>query len=167
MFLNEIKISNKVNNILIKNCGFTLLELLIVCAIISTLVAISIPKYQEYINKVKIKVAIVEIREIEKIIYDFLNDKKYLPNNLTEAGANWLDPWGVPYGYILIQGMPEKGKEKVQPRKDRSLHPINTDFDLFSNGPDRQSKLPLTAQVSQDDIIRAENGRFIGQAKDF
>ncbi len=40
--------------------------------------------------------------------------------------------------------------------------PINSDYDLYSKGPDGASQGPLTAKASRDDIIRANNGRFIG-----
>ncbi len=52
-------------------------------------------------------------------------------------------------------------------RKNKSLVPLNTDFDLYSMGPDGKSKPPLTVKVSDDDIIRANDGRFIGIAKDY
>jgi general secretion pathway protein G len=51
-----------------------------------------------------------------------------------------------------------------QARKSRFLVPINSDFDLFSPGPDGDWVGPLTAQKSQDDIIRANNGDFVGPA---
>jgi general secretion pathway protein G len=52
-------------------------------------------------------------------------------------------------------------------RKDRNLVPINTDFDLYSVGPDGDSQAPLTAAASRDDIVRANDGRFIGKAEDY
>jgi general secretion pathway protein G len=52
-------------------------------------------------------------------------------------------------------------------RKDHSLVPINTDFDLYSMGPDGRSAPPLTAQHSRDDIVRANNGTFIGIASEY
>ena len=45
--------------------------------------------------------------------------------------------------------------------------PINTDFDLYSMGPDGKSVAPLTAAFSQDDVVRANDGSFIGVAKDY
>jgi general secretion pathway protein G len=54
-----------------------------------------------------------------------------------------------------------------QARKDRFLVPINTDYDLYSMGPDGRSVAPLTANASRDDIIRASDGTFIGRACDF
>jgi general secretion pathway protein G len=59
------------------------------------------------------------------------------------------------------------GASRSALRKDRNLVPINTDFDLYSMGPDGASAAPLTAAASQDDVVRANNGSFIGQAKDY
>lgn len=52
-------------------------------------------------------------------------------------------------------------------RKDRNLVPLNTDYDLYSRGPDGQSVSPLTAAKSKDDIIRANNGGYVGTAEDY
>jgi general secretion pathway protein G len=52
-------------------------------------------------------------------------------------------------------------------RKDRFLVPINSDFDLYSMGKDGESVPPLTAQKSRDDIIRANDGAYIGPAYAF
>jgi general secretion pathway protein G len=52
-------------------------------------------------------------------------------------------------------------------RKDRNLVPINSFFDLYSMGKDGQSRPPLTAPVSQDDVIYANDGAFIGLAEDY
>jgi len=45
--------------------------------------------------------------------------------------------------------------------------PINSDYDLYSKGPDGLSLKPLTAAPSRDDIVRANNGSFIGIAADY
>ncbi len=52
-------------------------------------------------------------------------------------------------------------------RKDRHLHPISSDFDLYSMGKDKDSVKPLTAQKSHDDVIRASDGGFYGLARNF
>ncbi len=52
-------------------------------------------------------------------------------------------------------------------RKDHFMVPINTDYDLYSMGADGKSLAPLTAKASQDDIIRANDGLFIGRASEF
>lgn len=48
---------------------------------------------------------------------------------------------------------------------DRSLHPLNSDFDLYSMGKDGNTAKPITAKISQDDIIRANDGGFVGLAR--
>ena len=59
------------------------------------------------------------------------------------------------------------GGGSVKPRKDRFLTPINSDYDLYSMGPDGQSNEPLNVPVSRDDIIRASNGAYVGVAENF
>jgi general secretion pathway protein G len=73
------------------------------------------------------------------------------------------DPWGNPYQYTNV----EDAKGKGQARKNKNLVPINTDFDLYSMGPDGASVGPLTAKASRDDIVRANNGRFVGTAAEY
>lgn len=150
-----------------RSSGFTLLELLIVVAIIATLISIAIPAYQSYIEKAQIVAAINDIKLIEKRLLMFEVDTGQFPETLAEAGITLLDPWGHPYQYILISGKPLTGKGKVTPRKDKFLHPLNSDYDLYSMGPDGDTQIPLTAKASHDDIIRAGDGSFVGIAKNF
>jgi hypothetical protein len=69
------------------------------------------------------------------------------------------------HGEILINTFTGRSQGRNQP-KDKSLHPLNSDYDLYSMGPDGQSQTPLTAKASRDDIIRANNGGFIGVVED-
>jgi hypothetical protein len=57
--------------------------------------------------------------------------------------------------------------EKGKPRKDHQLHPINCDYDLYSMGKDGKTAAPLTAKISQDDIIRANNGGYVGLVSNY
>ena len=104
---------------------------------------------------------------LEKEIMNFGAENDDLPENLSEIGKNnFLDPWGRPYQYLKIQGNDGKGKDFL-PRMDHSLHPINSDFDLYSVGKDGKSKAPLTAKHSKDDLIRANNGGFMGLVSNY
>ena len=155
--------------------GFTLLELMIVIAILGALSAVSVPMYLGYLHEARVTKAIADIYSVEKMIAIYQFDWGTYPMSLGDIGQQKLkDPWGNPYQYLNIQvamadtekGEKEKGK-KVKPRKDRFLHPINNDFDLYSAGPDGKSVAPLTAKLSQDDIIRASDGAFVGQASNY
>jgi general secretion pathway protein G len=55
----------------------------------------------------------------------------------------------------------------AKPRKDRFLHPINSDYDLYSMGKDGKTVESLTAKMSHDDVIRGNDGQFVGLAAEF
>lgn len=116
--------------------GFTLLELLVVMAIIGLLASYVGPKYFGQIGKSEIKVARAQIDALEKSIAQYRLDVGRFPSS--EIGLNglvvkpvneskWagpylskgvpLDPWGKPYIYKCCPG--EHG-----------------DFDLYSFGKD-------------------------------
>lgn len=142
--------------------GFTLIELIIVIAILVTLMAIAIPLFTSYVDRAKVARAIAEIKSIETGIFIFETEKRRFPNSLAEIGLGGLkDPYGNPYQYMPASS-DNKGPEKAKMRKDRNLHPVNTDFDLYSMGKDGKSNAAFTAKASQDDIVRANNGRFFG-----
>lgn len=52
-------------------------------------------------------------------------------------------------------------------RKDRFGAPLNSDFDLYSMGKNRESAASLSTPKSYDDVIRASDGMFVGLASDF
>jgi len=52
-------------------------------------------------------------------------------------------------------------------RKDRFGVSLNTDFDLYSMGKDRSSTDSVSTPNSYDDILRANDGAFVGLASDF
>ena len=54
-----------------------------------------------------------------------------------------------------------------QARKDRFLVPLNSDYDLYSAGKDGESAPPLGAAQSRDDVVRANNGAYIGLASGY
>lgn len=144
-----------------KTQGFTLIEILVVTAIIGTLSAIAVPKYHDLSNRAKTAKAVEDIRALEIDITTYYAGTNMWPADLATIGRNQMpDPWGKPYQYLVIgsgSGV----------RMDHFLHPINSDFDLYSMGPDGASSPPLTAQGSRDDILRANDGGYVGLAADY
>lgn len=117
--------------------GFTLLELLVVMAIIGLLAAYVGPKYFSQVGKSEVKMAQAQIDSLEKALHQYRLDVGSYPTTeqglsaLITAPGNTLkwngpylskrlpdDPWGRPYQYKYpgTQG----------------------DFDLFSFGKDGQ-----------------------------
>jgi len=45
--------------------------------------------------------------------------------------------------------------------------PLNSTYDLYSKGKDGASASPLTAKASADDVIRANDGGYIGLASGY
>ena len=141
--------------------GFTLVELLIVMAIILTVSAIAVPSFSAALDDARIARAVADINTIETDIEAYEVENGSLPNSLADIGDDqFVDPWGNPYQYLNFADT--KGKGKM--RKDRFLVPINSTYDLYSMGKDGQSVPPITAKVSQDDIIRANDGSYVGLA---
>jgi general secretion pathway protein G len=149
-----------------KSKGFGLLELVVTLVVAGLLVTLAIPAYDGYAQRARVARAIGDISAIALEIEKFrlandmpppasLND---LPNPIP------LDPWQRSYQYLNIAAA---GPGVGGFRKDGKLNPLNTDFDLYSSGKDGESKGPLNAAASRDDIVRANNGAFIGRAEDY
>jgi general secretion pathway protein G len=140
--------------------GFTIVELMIVMAIIAILATLADLLFATYRERAQNAHAAAEIHTIQNDIISFQIDNNRLPVDLAEVNRDTLmDPWGHAYRYTNFTTTP-----KGNWRKDKFLVPINSTFDLWSMGPDGQSIPPLTAPVSKDDIIRANDGSFIGRA---
>lgn len=137
---------------------------MIVIAILGVLVSTAISAYTRYINEANNTQAIADIKTIELAIALYYSDNRAYPASLADVKYNTLrDPWGNPYAYLDLSSIRGNGAA----RKDRSLVPINTDYDLYSTGPDGRSVGPLTARQSRDDIVRANNGKFVGLASEY
>ncbi len=148
--------------------GVTMIEMLIAMVIIAVLMTIAMPMFQDVLYRARVARAIGDVRAVQTDLQTYEIDGKGLPASLSEIGrGDMVDPWGNAYRYLPF---PTDGKGQGPPkgaRKDRFLVPINSTFDLYSVGKDGSTSAPLTAGASQDDIVRANDGGFIGLASKF
>jgi general secretion pathway protein G len=145
--------------------GITLLELMLVVALVSLISAIAVPSYTRVVENMRVSKARSEIMQINLGV----SRRRQLNGNMPDTlegipDIPLTDPWGRPYVYYSFSA-PDFRRGQV--RKDRNLTPINTAFDLYSVGKDGNSVPPLTARHSQDDIVLARDGEFVGLGKDF
>jgi general secretion pathway protein G len=147
------------------NKGFTLIELITALAILALLATVAVPGYQAYVQRANNSQATSDIMSLGgRIEIHRMNHQGRLPDTLDQLDYEVpLDQWGRPYAYLLIEG----GTGKGGVRKDRNLNALNTDFDLYLKGPDGVIVAALTAKASHDDILRTNNGAFIGVATDY
>ena len=146
--------------------GMGLIDLMLAMIIASLLMTVAIPAYDQFIGRARVTRAIGDIGSISIAIERFgVKNNGRLPNFLDELLMDVpFDPWGAPYQYLnIVAAGPGKGAF----RKDGKLNPLNSDFDLFSVGADGESMGPLSAAKSRDDIVRANNGAFIGLGEDY
>jgi len=148
--------------------GFSVIELMITVTIVALLAGIGAPSFSGYVQKARNAKAIADIRntlEAGISLYEFSNN--VLPVNLEDIGRGGgiLDPWGRNYEYLNFAAAGASWQGKA--RKDRFLVPLNSTYDLYSKGHDGKSVSPLTSKHSRDDIIRANDGAYVGLASDY
>lgn len=146
--------------------GYTLLDLMLTVIIASLLATLAVPFYDRYLQRAKVSRAVGDIASIGLQIDAFrLANRDRVPNTLAELGAEIPDdPWGRSYVFLnIIDGNPPISAV----RKDGKLNPLNTDYDLYSMGRDGDSRGPLNARASRDDIVRANDGAYIGLGEDY
>ncbi len=104
-----------------KRTGFTLLELLIVVAIIAVLIALALPFYQDYVARSKITAAQADLNSYQKALqtYDQMEDTmwkvssdtrgligKYMQDfRATPTQMLPRDPWGNDYFFSATHGV--------------------------------------------------------------
>src|SRR5437762_7517410 len=68
--------------------GFTLIELMIVVAIIGILAAVAIPAYQDYLNRSKMSEVLAAVSACKTSVAEYAAAKNKLPTSIAESGCS-------------------------------------------------------------------------------
>lgn len=143
-----------------------IVEIVMSVMLVTLMLTLVVPAALRLIADAREDNAISQVEEIQEKIDGFYKTHSRYPISLVELYESApLDPWNNPYQYLSLADGLQKTRGQARKYKDMTL--INSDYDLYSMGPDGKSVPPLTADPSRDDIIRARNGKFIGRVRDF
>lgn len=149
-----------------REAGFTIIELVTVLVVLGLIVATAVPRLQMVVEQARVARAIGDIRAIQADVQAYEAGTGTLPLTLADIQRDQVrDPWGRLYVYTNFSLSP--GPIPPAARRDRFLVPINSSFDLFSVGKDGSSAPALTAAQSADDVVRGNDGGFIGLGRKF
>lgn len=144
--------------------GFSLIEAMIVVLLVAAVATWAGPALLDVLSDMRLTRGMAEMAIIESAINSFFSENNRFPESIDElAMLPSRDPWGRWFEY-LPSSAPNWNSQR---RRDRFIVPLNSDYDLYSKGPDGESRPPLTARQSRDDIVRANDGAFIGHASEY
>ena len=87
-----------------RQSGFTLIELMIVVAIVGVLASVAIPAYSDYTVRAKVSEAVTAVAPMKASVADYYHANGSLPTTGGEAGLNTEgDPTGSSYGTDVIE----------------------------------------------------------------
>jgi general secretion pathway protein G len=142
--------------------GVTIIELIIAMALVAMLASITLPALTGYVGRARDNRAIGDIGRISVELYRWrTSNGGIFPDSLADTNIEVpLDPWGNAYNYVNAATAPGA----LRTSADGTA--ANSDFDLYSDGPDGDSALSLVDDSAADDIVRTNNGAYIGKAGD-
>jgi general secretion pathway protein G len=172
--------------------GFTMLEVLVVVAVIGIVSAFALPKLFEALEWARYARSVREIRNFSTEVEAFRaahDGGVPIDWSIFHSGPVPVDPWGNEYVFnsfhddsilpplgpldplvpeiILPPGISNGLDLSLARRRNGSLAPINSKYDLFSAGPDGDWQPLLIFDVSFDDIIFANDGGYVGKASEY
>jgi general secretion pathway protein G len=142
--------------------GFSLIEVVMVIVLISIMIMLALPGLDEIKTRAQNARAMSEVRSLEKSIYAYNIDKGFMPINISDVEmGDAKDPWGNSYVFVDLI------KNPAAAIKDSGLQPLNTDYDLYSKGKKGTHTANVTDPETRDDILRVNDGSFVGLGTQF
>ncbi len=163
--------------------GYSLAELMIVIAILGIFLSFAIATFMNaevdcndptvrpgIFARVYESAARTKLMKIDIKIKTFsLNHSRY-PDTIDElVGHGGL---GITADDLIVDGQkmiftPVNTTNMGKVRKYKDIHPVNLNYDLYTLGRDGKTATPFTSQPGCDDIVVANDGKYIGYAYRF
>jgi general secretion pathway protein G len=142
--------------------GFTIAETLVATALLAIGADAIVGGISGQLERTRVERAKQEIGQIESAIEGYRTRHHELPGSLNDLGsAVPPDPWGHSYEYVNFDASGTLGQ------RNYAGLPVNSEYDLYSLGPDGRTGADLLSEAGRDDIARARDGSFVGSAPDF
>ena len=148
-----------------------------VLAIVGVIALVALPSYSEHKLKTLNSQCISDITYIAEQLEKARAATYAYPERLADLGEMPLDPWGNEYQYLNLLNAGDSSsatvlnsngsKAKGDGPRTRKKQNLNSDYDLFCTGPDGAYAANVSAAVSRDDIIRADDGAYIGPVGEY
>ena len=141
----------------------TLRELVAVLAAVLVLGSFAIPAFNGYVEASARRARRQRHRHVEPAALSLAAQHERVAGESRRSGPRRRRSVGPP---VRLSCAPPTRAGRGCART-ASSSPLNTDFDLYSLGPDGESALALPAAPSRDDVVRAGDGAYIGLAVNY
>jgi len=120
-----------------KNAGFTLIELMIVVAILGILIAIALPAYQDYVVRTKMSEALSLVAKEKLAVAEYRMSIGSFPSTLEQAGSQTMNNASQ---YVGLVHMLTPGticlhiRNTGEPSVDSAFHPLRLQGSVNATG---------------------------------